>query len=246
MHFGGSSETHTDYMIDDLSTGMRVPLELSTCERDLGVHISSDLRWRTHVELIASKANKVLGMLVKTFTSRDSDLWKLLYTSLVRPHLEFASPVWNPYQSGDIELLERVQRRATRIPYSLRNQTYEERLKIWNLTSLETRRTRGDLIQMYKSLNGLEKIDWFPPGPRFAPPTQTRSSESNSLRLERDIFKSKAKNDFGHFVTVRHEFFLNRTSENWNRLSNSQILSPSLNSFKASIDMLPAKAAIAQ
>ena len=55
-------------------------------------------------------------MLLKTFTSRDMNLWKLLYVSLVRPHLEFASTVWNPYLAGDIETLEKVQRRAKRIP----------------------------------------------------------------------------------------------------------------------------------
>ena len=63
----------------------------------------------------------VLGMLLKTFTSRDMNLWKLLYVSLVRPHLEFASTVWNPYLVGDIETLEKVQRRATRISPEMRS-----------------------------------------------------------------------------------------------------------------------------
>ena len=57
----------------------------------MGVYISSDLRWARHVDTIVAKANKVLGMLVKTFASRDKELWKMLYISLVRPHLEFAS-----------------------------------------------------------------------------------------------------------------------------------------------------------
>ncbi len=55
-----------------------------------------------------AKAKKVLGMLVKTFTSRDAELWKMLYVSLVRPHLEFASLVWNPSLLSDIEVLKRV------------------------------------------------------------------------------------------------------------------------------------------
>ena len=55
-------------------------------------------------------------MLVKNFTCGDFDLWKQLYFSLVRPHLEFASSVWNPYRQGDISILEKVQRRASKIP----------------------------------------------------------------------------------------------------------------------------------
>ena len=217
---------------------MRVPLEESSCERDLGVHISSDLRWKIHIDMIASKANRVLGMLVKTFTSRDTYLWKLLYVSLVRPHLEFASSVWNPYLKGDIDTLEKIQMRASKIPLELRKLPYEKRLEIWKLTTLEERRIRGDLIQMYKVLNGFESLDWYT-GPRFAPVTQTRSAHSNSNRLIRENFPSKACNDFGHFVSVRHEFFLNRTTQYWNNLSNSQILTNSLNSFKARIDNLP-------
>jgi len=102
----------------------------------------------------ASKANRVLGMLRKTFISRDSQLWKNLYTSLVRPHLEYAVPVWNPYLEGDISTIENVQERAARIPTSLRGlKDYEARLDSWGLTKLEDRRIRGDLIQMYKNLN---------------------------------------------------------------------------------------------
>ena len=86
-----------------------------------------------------SRANKVLEMLVKNFACRDVDLSKQLYISLVRPHLEFASSVWNSYLQGDISTLEKVQRRASKIPTSLENLPFEERLKIWDITSLEER-----------------------------------------------------------------------------------------------------------
>ena len=122
--------------------------------------MSSDLRWDKHISEMVSKANRVLGMLVKTFTCRDVELWKNLYVSLVRPHLEFASSVWNPFTKGNIEALERIQRRASKIPTEMRHLPYEERLKIWGLTTLEERRLRGDLIQMFKVLNGLEIINW--------------------------------------------------------------------------------------
>lgn len=245
VHFGKSTVEHSEYTMDDLVTNSRMELEVSRCERDLGVNISSDLKWKKHVELIANKANRVLGMLKRTFTSRDVDLWKMLYVSLVRPHLEFAAPVWNSNAKGDIKMLEKVQERASKIPFDLRNLPYEERLRAWGLTTLEERRTRGDLIQIYKALNGIENFNWFT-GPQFSPRTQTRSSENNDFRLERESFPAKNQNDFGHFVSVRHDFFLNRVTERWNRLSNSQVHAPSVNSFKAQIDSLPEIAAIAK
>ena len=112
---------------------------------------------------------------------------------------------------------------------------YEERLKIWNLTTLKERRTRGDLIQMYKVRNELEDIRWFR-GPQLAPHTNNRSESHNNYRLLRENFPSRACNDFRHFVSVRHEFFVNRVVDRWNKLSNFQILAPNLDSFKARID----------
>jgi len=240
MYFGGSEETRKEYTMVDLTNGSRGPLAASECERDLGIQIASDLRWSNHVNTIVSKANRVLGMLLKTFTSRDKDLWKLLYVSLVRPHLEFASTVWNPYLKGDIEALEKVQRKASKIPSSMRGLDHEERLKMWGLTTLEERRTRGDLIQMYKVRNGLEDIGWCT-GPQYLPPPTddrplTRDASHNKYRLKREKFSARSCNDFGHQVTVRNEFFLNRVVGNWNKLASSQIEAQSLNIFKARID----------
>ena len=130
MYLGGPESERAEYTIEDLVLGLRVPLEKSNCEKDLGILISDDLRWNNHIKTIAAKANRVLGMLLKTFTSRDMNLWKLLYVSLVRPHLEFASTVWNPYLVGEFETLEKVQRRATRISPEMRSLEYEDWLKI--------------------------------------------------------------------------------------------------------------------
>ena len=60
------------------------------------------------------EANRLLGMLKMTFESRDPKLWKELYVSLVRPHLEYAVQAWNPHLQGEIDKIERVQRRAIR------------------------------------------------------------------------------------------------------------------------------------
>jgi hypothetical protein len=210
MHFGVDDDKYK-YEIDDLCTDKRSSLEESECERDLGVHVASDLKWRYHVNEIASRANRVLGSLMKTFISRDSLLWKKLYVSLVRPHLEFASAVWNPYLEGDEKVLENVQRRAMRIPFSLRKMSEDDRLKSWGLTTLKERRVRGDLIQMYKSVNGFEIFDWHT-GPQFIESQRsTRAATSNSKRMRTDGFKARQANDFCHFVNVRHNFFFEQS-----------------------------------
>ena len=100
MHFYNKN-VKSDYLIDNLNTEQRINLEVSECERDLGVFVSSDLKWSKHVSNIASKANKVLGMLVKNFTCRDVDHCTLVLLDLIS---KFVSSVYNPYRQGDISI----------------------------------------------------------------------------------------------------------------------------------------------
>lgn len=221
------------------SKGERIELEAVDSERDLGIIISSDLSWSEHINSIAAKANKILGMLKRTFISRDSDLWKYLYTSLVRPHLEYAAQVWNPHLKRDIAALERVQRRATKIPYDHRQLSYEERLKRWNITSLEDRRIRGDLIEMYKIVNGIERINWTN-GLPFRRDRNVlgaaQGTRGNDLRLEREVFLSQARNKNARYVTFRENSFMERTVPHWNDLTSDVAQSGSLNNFKNALD----------
>ena len=82
-----------------------------------------------------------------------------LYKTIVRPNLEYCTQAWRPYRKRDIDMLERVRRRATKTIPKLRNIGYEMRLKEYGLTTLETRRLRGDQIEVFKILNGYENID---------------------------------------------------------------------------------------
>ena len=92
----------------------------STCEKDLGVYIKNDvltwtIKWDVQVRNCATKANRVLGMIRKTFKYKNKDIIRLLYTSLVRPHLEYAVSAWCPYFEKDCNELEKVQKRATKL-----------------------------------------------------------------------------------------------------------------------------------
>jgi len=76
-----------------------------------------------------AKANKVLGLIKRNFTNRSKETIIPLYKSLVRPHLEYCCPIWNPHYIKDIKLVEGVQRRATKLVCGMENLHYEERLK---------------------------------------------------------------------------------------------------------------------
>ena len=81
------------------------------------------------------------------------------YKAIVRPHLEYRIQAWSPYLRKDIDMLEKIPRRATKLIPGLIDLRYEERLKECGLTTLETRRLRGDQIEVFKILNGYENID---------------------------------------------------------------------------------------
>ena len=113
--------------------------------------MSSDLK-RANQIVKATKA--IIVQLRKSFKYFDADLVGLLFVSLVRTHLEYAVPVWNPSLKKDIDMLENVQHRATRLVPGLK------RLKALKLTTLEIRRKRKELIEFYKILNWLNSVEW--------------------------------------------------------------------------------------
>ena len=228
------------YQIEDIKTGTMNPLSRSDCERDLGVSVASDLSWSVHIRTITCRANRILGQLKNTFTCRDTNLWCKIYTSLVRPHLEFAVQAWCPFLLQDIEMIEKVQKRALRIPHELRKlKNHDQRLEEVGLTTLEERRKRGDLIQLYKLINGLEIVDnsCFPkPAPSLKYLGPEPSIRGNSMKIERELFNAKDKNKYARFTTLRHNFFSNRVTNIWNELPDIIIKAPTINYFKAGLD----------
>ena len=104
-------------------------LKNSSCEKDLGVYFDNSLRFEHHINTIIKKANQILGIVRKTFNRLDKDTFCQIFKGLIRPHLEYAAPVWSPNLIKYKESLENVQRRATKIVPGLSNLSYADRLK---------------------------------------------------------------------------------------------------------------------
>ena len=152
--------------------------------KDLGVEISKDLSWSQHISTIVNKANQVLGLIGRTVGAVNTSTFSLLYISLVRPLLEYAVPLWNPYLVKDIHAIENVQRRASRLALRQKrgDMPYEERCNILTWPLLSTRRTYFSLVECYKIVFGLSHLD-FQEVFEFAKVHSTRANHLNFFKI---------------------------------------------------------------
>jgi len=122
-------------------------------------YVSTDLKPSSQCIKSANRAMSVLRMVKRNFPRIDKDDFAVLYKTYNRPHMEYCIQAWSPHLVKDTETLEKVQRRAMKCVTGMKGRTYEQRLQLLNITTLEKRRQRGDLIEVYKILTGKEDMD---------------------------------------------------------------------------------------
>ena len=212
----GKTNPRVNYIMND------VQLADTKQEKDLGVIVDEELNFHKHVSSAASKANQILGMIKRTFSQITAEMLPILFVTLVRPHLEYGNILWHLRFKLDADKVERVQRRATRLVPGFRNLTYEERLRVLNLYSLYYRRRRGDMITVYKLLNGLLGISdklFF-----------TRAIHSATRGHNYKLYTKRSKLD------IRYKFFSQRVIADWNSLPSNVVNAKGTESFKKLLD----------
>ena len=195
-------------------------------EKDLGVTVDAHLSFEDHMNKRVKTANSMMGMIRRGFQFLDRTMFLPLYKGMVRSGIEYGGPVWSPYKMKDIEKVEGVQRRATKVLPGMKEMAYEDRLRKLKLPTLRHRRIRGDMIETYKIIHKLYD-------PKVTP----------TIRLKRDMGRGGGSR--GHALEIfqprarlesSRNIFTNRIWKVWNSLTTHIVTAPTVDTFKARLD----------
>ena len=219
MHIGRNNTNHTYTMTSNGQTS-----NITECdeEKDLGVIIDNELKFDSHIQEAIKRANRTLGLIKRTFSYLDKEMFLMLYKGLVRPILEYGNVIWSPHLKRQSSAIEKVQRRATKLLPGLKEYNYEDRLKFLKLPSLKARRFRGDIIQCFKIFRGIDDVnvqDLF-----------ILSTVKSTRNSSEKIFIQQSRTNLRKFC------FTNRVAPIWNKLPTNYKNAQDTNQFKNIID----------
>ena len=220
VSYGHHINSINDYYLH--SDGSVSVLEHLNYIKDLGVTFDANLKFDLHINDKIKKANSVLGLIYRNFKYMSTNTFITLYKTLVRSHLEYANCIWSPLRLMDVEKLEKVQMRATKMVKHLKKYSYKDRLRFLNLPTLKYRRLRGDIIQVFNILSGVHDSN-----------SVIKFNMSNISNTRGNKFKMQLTHI--HY-NLRKHFFSNRIIDVWNSLPNDIVSADSTNIFKNRLD----------
>ncbi len=191
-------------------------------EKDLGIIIQNNMSPESHVNKLVRESLSLLANIRMTFNYLDENIMKKLITAIIRPRVEYAAVAWSPHMRKHIDKIERIQRAATKMIPGMEDMEYQERLNALNLPTLEQRRKRGQQIQLYKCVRGMEKID-----------LESFIERDRGERTRGHIYKLKLPTSKTDLKSKR---FPSNAIIKWNNLPAEVVSAPSVNSFKARYD----------
>ena len=218
LSHGKSDNLKAPYKIDD-----EINLEKSEDVKDLGVTLSENSTFTTHINNIVSSAKRIASWTLRTFKSRSKEVVLLLYKTYVRPKLEYSCALWSPHLIKDISAIESVQRTVTAKIEGMETSNYWERLSAIDMYSLQRRRERYQIIHMWKIYqniipNELNLVFY-----------QT-SREGVKCRRPKINLRNR------RISTLRNNFFTSVGPALFNVVPGPIKLSSSLNIFKSKLD----------
>ena len=215
MTVGAQASIMGKYTID--TEGNKTVLTIVK-EKDLGVKFDECLNFATHISEVITKGNQRIGLIRRSFTFMNKQTFLTLYKALVRPLLEYCNTVWHPLYKKDSEGLEKVQRRATKLVKELEHLDYPSRLRTLDLPSLVYRRRRADMLQIYRIIRGIDKLD----KDKFIELVGQTATRGHSFK----IFKPRNKS------RVKYNTLGSRAVSDWNSLSEEVVQADNINQFK--------------
>lgn len=213
MHFGRKNHSN-QYQMGNLD------IEQVTSFKDLGITVSVPMSFESHIASIVAKANRVLGLMSKSFRSKTPEVLMPVYKSNIRSILEYGSIIWSPHTKALNFQIERVQKRFTRLFPKIRHFHYRQRLENLSMYSLSTRRLRYRLIFLFKVFHGMTSIN---PNEFFS--FSSRSQRENPFKLIMPLSHHVYRSSFVTVDTVRY----------WNQLTAKEVNVDSVNDFKSGL-----------
>ena len=219
MHLG-KENPRFEYEMTDKDGNVKV-IQTVNSEKDLGVHVQDNLKFDKHISVTVNRANRLVGLIKRSFSFLDEETLLILYKTLVRPILDYGNTIWFPTLMKDIRALENVQRRLTKILPELSQLSYTDRLKKLHLTTLHYRRYRMDMIQVFKIVNKIDDVSFD----EFF-----TYSDLQTRGHDKKLNKPRALKNF------RLNSFCIRSINKWNELPSEIVNATSVLSFKTLYD----------